>query len=683
MQYMTMQEAADNFSLLAVATGAWEDDVMSPAGHEARSSTRSTPVAARDSKNKMSFAEWQEWKKTGVRPSPRPSTPSSLVASPVPAKNQRRPGRTSIPSAVNQAKGKSLPSVAGAKRPLKSTDPATSPRPEKRMRAVEPTTAPPHPLPSDLLKTSTAPLPVSATTEKLPVKPKLAKLDRYNLPPLLSPLPVDLQSGEDEPSSRTFVRASSGEVIEVDMGFTMPRKLSPDLPDVVEEELLRMQQKPHPARTVEERRRKAREPDTPGVARVSTKPKVGHPPKASRSVAAVVERSTSAKPSLIVKIHYKKRQARDVERFLRTTPRPDSTFKKLEAQRLAKSAPAIAVTSDSDTPLASLPKSSKAAKKRPSTSNLQQEQPAAKRAKIPAAIDMVKASQSLLPAFKSPALSAQSQKKLTVTPKKGDAMKSVAMRKVESSDGNACTPQAVGTSTPASSERPRANGNGNIVNGHSVTDSDLHSEEKTYLQFAVKLKRQMDGYLKTKETGVDPKSIPLNDRAVGLCTGIECLLAYQRAFHAADRRQGTRLPEPTAWESWFGLWTFLERQTRFYGNNVLWALVTQLGAISREELSKHYNEKTHAEARTFPAASSDHKKLYDKFFANSKDLHALWVLSNRNRRFINEVLGLDAERPLEMGPWTTVTDARVFALKVMGAYSHKERAGWKADVGSK
>lgn len=437
--------------------------------------------------------------------------------------------------------------------------------------------------------------------------------------------------------------------------FVLPPLLSPTLPAVVEEELHRLQQKSVVVAqsSVEARHEKARLPDAPGVARKM--PKSGS--KASKAAAA-----PQAKESLIVKLKYKKRKATDIARILKLGGKPDKEFLRLERERLAKLDPPEEEDSEEDVPRTrtaskapaktpapapSIPKKRPVEEPRPA-------EPSAKRIKAPENLDIAKSRGPVEPAFKSPAPSApSSQKPLLVTPKKGDALKSVAMRKVDSNDGNARTPQATSTSTPASAERPRTNGDSRLP-----FDAALQLTIKQLDEQALKLKRKMDEILQTKSRGLG--NISEAQRILGFCVGLECIIMYMQVFSARERQNHRR--EFTAWRDGLKLWSFIDSGVRQYP--ILTALSAQIGAVSKEELGRAYTDMLKTEGRK--------PDFLEVVAANSMDRDRLWQQAHRTRHALEE-LGVKSV----IGPWTSVGDVTSYAIDVLEKYAKSEKTGWR------
>jgi hypothetical protein len=436
--------------------------------------------------------------------------------------------------------------------------------------------------------------------------------------------------------------------------------LSPGLPDPIEAELQRLQEKAlnNSLNTVEARHEKVRQPGAVGVAQKTQRPKVGHPPKKIRTESPRVELQEEEPRSLIVKLRYKKPNAVAIQRILALPPK--STRKREAADRIRErsrsAVPPAGDTSDSE----DLPIAAKRAAKAPAGTTGQKRpsglsdanEPAAKR---PKGLDVTSASKSttpLTPAFKGPAPA--KEKGQLVTPNKGDAMKSVTMRKVDSSEGHAHTPQAGNLNTPASAEKSRINGlTPQVVSQELARASQEHSK---FFPLGTTLKRRMDNVMKNPD-------VPENVRKTSIMHGIEALLCYMLAFHAVDK--GTKFrnqaPQPENWAQFFPVWIFMEHKTAQYPE--LRALVDQLGAVSREQLNKASVDQ--------PADKRD----WDKMISNLKERDRLWMQCKRNEQLI---LGLGVTGTL--GPWSSVSEAVGFGVATLTCYAEREGGlEWKQE----
>lgn len=607
------------------------------------------------------------------------------------------------------------------KRPLESGDVS---QPEKRTK-IEQSRTPSNSLPrkpetstGKLLPGKPHKLQHSSTqpkketpTHKLNHASKPSSEKPLDLPPLLSPLPADLdnspgiksqpasgfasakksESGKNSSQSTpskfkvgpdTIVVKKPSQLDSSPLSPTpksplqpLPTLLSPTLPHIVEEELVRLQQKSAEKaeksaalNTAEARYEKARQPDTPGVARKTITPKVGHPPKKSQAESSKSKvHADRIEPKLIVKLKYKKRKANDIQRILGMRPRPSKQFLQLEKQRLSGNKELATKAPDSEedddnVPLSKISSKPTAgpvvSKKRTSDSfDSRSSEPAAKRPKIPDSIEISKSRATLDPPFKSPTLTGPGPKNLLSTPKKGDAMKSAAMRRVDSNDGLSRTPQT-STSTPASAEKPRVNGD---VRPNPEHDR-LRAEEKRLSDIALKLKRKMDEYLKTK--GGNRDAVTDQEKKLGLCYGLESLVTYMNAWVMQEKI--SKHPNSKSWTDGVQLWHFVNAHTKPYP--VLSALTAQVGGLFREEVNKIYTDAL--------KEKRGDAQFVGLFVVNSKERDRCWCNANIGRGALGE-LGVDHL----LGPWSGAGEAIAYAVDVLERYSGKEKLGYKRDVG--
>jgi hypothetical protein len=531
------------------------------------------------------------------------------------------------------------------------------------------------------------------------------------LPPLLSPLPADLDSSPALKSQHTsgfrstkksesgknssqntpskFKVASDTIIVkkpqQIDSSplspppksplISLPPLLSPTLPPIVEDELVRLQQKSAEKaeksaalNTAEARYEKARQPDTPGVARKTVTPKVGHPPKKNQTESSKSKAPTDkVEPRYIVKLKYKKHRLNNILRILRFTPRPSKTFLELEKERLSGKKESTAKPPETeeyedDVPLskaASKPAAAPPVSKKRSSDSLdsRSSEPAPKRPKVPDTIDVSKSRAPLDPPFKSPALTNPNQKNLLSTPKKGDVLKSATMRRVDSNDGLSRTPQT-STSTPASAEKPRVNGD---VRSNPEHDR-LRADEKRLSDNALKLKRKMDELLKTKS--VNRESVTDQEKKLGLCYGVESLVTYMNAWVTQEKI--SKHPNGKNWVDGVRLWEFVDAHAKHLP--VLAALCAQVGALFREEVNKIYVDMLRD--------NKDSMKFVTDLQANSKGKDRCWYNAQKGRGALAE-LGVGEL----MGPWSGASEAMGYAVDVLERYSLKENLGWKRDAG--
>lgn len=560
---------------------------------------------------------------------------------------------------------------------------------------------PQHQSPQPKKETPNKPNPISKPSSEKPL----------DLPPLLSPLPADLDSSpalKSQPTSGFSKKLESGknssqstpskfkvgpDTIVVKKPSQpessplspppksplapLPALLSPTLPQIIEDELVRLQQKSaekaekHAAlSTPEVRYEKSRQPDTPGVARKTVTPKVGHPPKKNHGESS---KSKDRPGRFIVRLKYKKRKGEDIRRILGLKPRPDRIFVQLEKERLGSTSKARDTEDEDDVPLSKITKPAAAPavpKKRSNDSfDSRTSEPAPKRQnKGPDPIDVSKSHRSLDPPFKSPALTAPSQKSILSTPKKGETMKSasIAMRRVDSNDGLSRTPQT-STSTPASAEKPRINGS---VPPNPEHDP-LRADEKRFAESALKLKRKMDEYLKTK--GGNREAITEREKKLGVCVGLECLVTYMNCWAMQEkvaRRQGTN---DKVWIDGVRLWEFVEREARVYP--VLSVLSANIGGLMREECARIFarmvEERRHADGDK----EKDGEEAVKGLVINQRGREKCWSNVGRGRGALQELGAREV-----LGPWSTAGEALTYVCDVLEKYSRREKIGWKRDL---
>ena len=213
-------------------------------------------------------------------------------------------------------------------------------------------------------------------------------------------------------------------------------------------------------------------------------------------------------------------------------------------------------------------------------------EPPAKRLKPHNNLDGSSSSRTPVPsAFKSPALSSQgSAQKAQVSPPKKD-MKSIAMRRVDSGDGNVKTPQGAvrhGTPTaPTSAEKPRGEDKTSSASS-SKGRKDIEAwraESKKYTELGRKLKHEADNLLRPKTDGAQVEEALAKQ---GTALAIETVLCYVLAFYAGDQaRNLQRQPgDVQSWRSILRYLKFVTAKSEQYPH--LHGLCFQVGAVCRE-----------------------------------------------------------------------------------------------------
>lgn len=367
----------------------------------------------------------------------------------------------------------------------------------------------------------------------------------------------------------------------------LPRELPPNV-----EELLAKNR--HPGKkldTVQARRERSRNPDTPGVARKA--PRLGQEEKRRVSKEPLEEPARE----LIVKLKYKKHKAKIIERILKTKPVPNREMDELANARVESKSSA------------SKPKA--VDKKRPRPTDDQPE-PSAKRSKLPSKSDPEKRAAHttpLAPAFKSPAPASSSSQKMADTqkhtPRKGDAMKSVAMQKVDSNDSNPPTPKTRTLSTPGSVDKSR-------MNGGDPKAAELDGYKRAhakYTSLGTALKRKRDGYIQT------------GDHQMASIAGAECLLAYVVAFDAFDKQYRLTGKANTG-DNWVTLFPLLQKDHELAkAYPVLDIIVLLLGGVASAALLAVHNQRF---AEAPPSTAPDYLKFRDHMSANIRRGTDFW-----------------------------------------------------------
>ncbi|TQS38550.1 hypothetical protein Golomagni_00944 [Golovinomyces magnicellulatus] len=515
------------------------------------------------------------------------------------------------------------------------------------------------------------------------------------IPPLLSPLPDDLDDSVElqiksssnskkrkySPPTNERVTAGSSKsktndlVVKGISGssspvFIHPPLLSPDLPAIVEEELSRLQKKNNSINSVEVKQEKASRAEVPSILKKN--PKIGHPPKKMTDLNKIdlqkkQKQSTTAvdpcetKRSFIVKIKYKKRKAKDIERILRMTPKISSTrMRVLSTQRSIDSKENTfsnnknGINGKTFKPNSTPATGSDISKKLLSqkrTSNIAEAlSPPAKRAKTHSA-DVFK-TQSSNDLLKSPVNFTLSRNNLPSTPKTSD-IKSIDMHKISSTDSiNAQSPNV---STPVPAEKRTLTSSATLSNTNNRNDVNIYVSEALFL------KRKMDAELKTKDVGAR-ENLSSHETKFGLCTGIECLLAYYSAFSV--KKESRPIDQASNWESTLGLIEFVLRRSEPF--LLLQTLAAQLNALVKEELNRNYLEH-------ISVVKEAPSELLEKMVRNSQSRDRYWTLASRGKDALKKIDLADSI----VGPWTSWRDGRDYFLGVLTKYNDSEKLGWK------
>jgi hypothetical protein len=464
--------------------------------------------------------------------------------------------------------------------------------------------------------------------------------------------------------------------------LSVPSPVRKHLPPNLERELQRIKDA-RKVNSVAGRYERSRNPDVPGVARKMPKKSAAERRRRESASEGPEDHDAAERHSLIIKLKFKRR-LKDVQRMLRIRPMPGrkglpSNGVAVPSPLSTATFPAHAKSSDKKIedkkPEVKKPEEKRSPdKKRPRSDEVSVES-AAKRAKVPLRLDSDKLATSILqPPFKSPAASGPPPQRLLSTPKKGDSMKSVALQRVHSNDGNARTPQAASTpastSTPASAEKPRQNGNSDGRSGE--LDAQIYMNNKL-TQIGTKLKRKRDELL----------SKPDMDRELCCVVGIESLTAYIAGFHALDnaRHLNPRQSYGDIWSTFFPLHkAIMESATSFPQLHILALL---FGAITADAQHNVYMDKLAVDAiATNPQEMS---RLRHDMIANHKRCTYFWEqYRNACRKFATrnpqDVRGKMSFIKGHGGPAMPIAELKSVAVDVLKEYIEQKKVGWKVTL---
>lgn len=487
---------------------------------------------------------------------------------------------------------------------------------------------------------------------------------------LTSPTPVSFSSGQgvdksakngrDSPSTMKaeYSATKRKEQGEKTSPFRLPELLPRELPPNVEELLAKTKQPTRKHDTVQARHERSRNPDAPGVARKAPKLSAAEKRRASKASDSSPPEITHEPPRHIVKMKYKKSMSKDIQRILKMKPVPNRAVLEL-ADGIVPGKPAV-----------SKMKAAEGKRARP----VPDEQPerSIKRAKVPAKIDSDKAATAqLLPPFKSPGLAPTSAKKLAsaskVTPKKGDAMKSVAMRRVDSADDNSLTPKTGAVSTPASTEKPRQNGG-----DKSAEVERCRAAHLKYSDLGKMLKRKRDMYIHSKEN------------QLATLAGAESLLAYLVAFDAFDA-QYRKTGRPNTGDNWLSLFPLLQANHDLGKAHLhLDIVILLIGGIASNALLSVHNQRF---AKEPPSNSPDYIRFRDAMSENIGRNKQFWAqyqmacgeLAAREPEAVREGGGM-AFVSTPGGQALPVKTVKVEAARMLKEYVRRHKLEWEMQV---
>lgn len=503
---------------------------------------------------------------------------------------------------------------------------------------------------------------------RVPEMPKLlSPLPEY----LTSPTPVSFSSGQgvekpikggrDSPSTMKVEASGMKRKEQSDKTppFRLPELLPRELPPNVEELLAKTKQSTRKLDTVQGRHERSRDPDAPGVARKAPKLSAAEKRRASKASDSSPPDMTYEVPRQIVKLKYKKSMSKDIQRILKMKPVPNRAVLEL-ADGIVPGKPAVSKTKVADGKRA-----------RP----ILDEQPdrSIKRAKVPTKIDSDKAAPGqLLPPFKSPGPAPTAGKKLPgankVTPKKGDAMKSIAMRRVDSADDNTLTPKTAATSTPASTEKPKQNG----TDPKSAEVERCRAANMKYSEMGKTLKRKRDVYIHSKEN------------QLATLAGAESLLAYLVAFDAFDA-QYRKTGRPNTGDNWLSLFPLLQANHDLGKAHLhLDIVILLIGGVASNALLAVHNQRF---AKEIPSSSPDYLRFRDVMSDNIRRNKEFWAqyqmacaeLTARDPEAVRDGGGMAFVRA-PGGQALPVKTVKVEAAKMLREYVKRHKLEWEMQV---
>ncbi|KAI9699353.1 MAG: hypothetical protein M1836_002964 [Candelina mexicana] len=368
--------------------------------------------------------------------------------------------------------------------------------------------------------------------------------------------------------------------------------------------------------------------------------RIASPASAPTSIART--EATEPKKSLLVKLKYPKNHKKTLERILQMKPRPkkidatDSSEKSKDTSSKIVDRGSLRekstlenperlrggekrrdgerdgerhqpIAKDNDKGQAKVPLRQAEKRPRPADGDRSREPPT-KRLKPQHSLDASSSSKTVVqPSFKSPALSSQgSVQKTQISPPKKD-LKSVAMRRVDSGDGNVRTPQGTlrhSTPTaPSSAEKPCGEEKGSSSSSAKGRLKDIEAwraEQKKFTELGRKMKHEADSLLKPKSDGAQLEDALAKQ---GTVLAIETVLCYMLAFSAGDQGHNLqRLPgDVQSWRSILRYLKFVTAKSESYPH--LHGLCFQIGAVCREMI--HTLDVERLKNDPLPVAAAD------------------------------------------------------------------------------
>ncbi|KAJ9149874.1 hypothetical protein NKR23_g3929 [Pleurostoma richardsiae] len=450
---------------------------------------------------------------------------------------------------------------------------------------------------------------------------------KQTVPPLLSPLRITLDD-ENEPRSpkkRPACASPSEKPVSKPQKpdcnpakrarspLQIPPLLSPTLPPLVEEALARRQLTPK------------RDPSQGGSH-------IPESPNWSKKPLPPADGRDSARPSsYIVKLKYRKKHVKTVQRILALEPASKKEARKWERSVSVEATPPPA-------------------KKRPRPPDAILDSSSSTK-RVKSAVELASSAKALVPS----------------TPSKSAA----AMSRVTSGTSQAQTPGETTGLTPAVSDRPQTS--------HDVSDkssgsraASLRLRHAEFSQLGTKLKHSRDDIIRGRtapggkavdSSGFVQISTAEEKRVVAL--NLEMILAYMIAFkaHSQARHLEHKPCDYVMWEQLQPHFHELKHRTRHI--KALQGLSLQLNAICLEELVMSYaSHENGLSAKSANGLIQASKKRLDT-----------WITAHETLSSVS-----DASMRAEMGPWTGLNDAVMMALRIMRRWVDREKVLWQAEV---
>ncbi|KAJ4136013.1 hypothetical protein NW768_003621 [Fusarium equiseti] len=484
----------------------------------------------------------------------------------------------------------------------------------------------------------------SGSTKGTPVK--LDNASRSSVPPLLSPLHLNLDSqNSTEKADRRKIREDAAdltrstkpkkpeapppkarnELAREKSPVRLPTLLSPTLPSALEAELSRRKV---PSKTAESKPHDDR--DQPSERRSEERHKSTTARKAPiehEDEDEIEDEDRREKRRLVVTLRISKRMRQTLKRILALPPKRRERSESTEAPPVSQ------------------------AKKRPASTENTGDTIAVKRPRLPSV-------SSTLPPPPS-------------TPSK----KGAAMSRVSSSNSHAHTPGEASTVTPVppgSSDRPATNGT-EVGRSDKADIKAVIEKHSRFSSLGRRLKHEGDvanqRYNKLASDG-DTRGSDVS-RKKYYALAVESTVAFMASFHLLNvsRNMQHKSSDPGPWASLIKMVDYLQKETRRDTRDMrryqpMYALVLILQAITVEEFLKSFSNYEHI---------------------SKEDLFAHQAICYRNWATVRDVYeGISNPRlRADIAPWSTVEDVCQASMRVIRQWCHDENVDWSAEFDPK